>query len=247
LAPPTRLANDAMASTTPQLPTSPTSSGEDNFTTQSNGHHPGHPRHAETFDGFENRVDTGFKSLKRFAHRSRKSTHTSLQDWAVREGPYQRYVRELVAAGWSNLQDLQDYLGGSAGQHNETVSVLDIRTDKKHHYPDIKTNFELKNFMDTNQRPADTVRLYMAEYDRLPSAELIETFGSGLQLDPRFFQWAIHSKGHVFTPSQRHRAPYVTLGCGILDAVTPSTTDVEKFKVLVYIRVGTLSRDVDNG
>lgn len=239
-----------MASITPQLPTSPTSSGENNDAFQNSRHHPGyqtgHPRRAETFDGFENRVDSGFKSLRRFTHRNRGSTHTSLEDWAVREGPYHRYVHELVAAGWSNLQDLQDYLERPAGQHNEVVSVMDITTDKKHNYPDLKTNFELKNFMDTNKRSANAVRLYMAEYDRLPSAGLIETFGSGLQLDPRFFQWAIHSKGHVFTPSQRHRAPYVALGCGILDSTTRSTTDVEKFKVLVYIRVGTLIGDLDD-
>ncbi|KUJ08650.1 uncharacterized protein LY89DRAFT_676565 [Mollisia scopiformis] len=228
-----------MASTTPQplnSPTSPIRSSDepeilpshrqDNFRP---------PQHASTFDGFERRVETGFRSLTR---KGRKSTHTSLQDWAAKDEPYHRYVRELVAAGWSNLQDLDDYLGRPATQHNEVVSVLDITSATKHHYPDLKTNFELKNFLAVNKRPADTVRIYMAEYKKLPSAELIEAFGSSLHLDRRFFQWSIHSKGHVFTPSQRHRAPYVTLGCGVLDASTARATDVEKFKVLVYIHDG---------
>lgn len=149
-------------------------------------------------------------------------------------------MRELVAAGWCNLQDLEEYLGQPAVPHNEVVSVVDITAGTRHNYQDLRTNFELKNFLATNKKPADTVRVYMAEYDRLPSAELIQAFGSTLQLDPRFFQWSIHRKGHVFTPSQRHRAPYVGIGCGILDASTNSVTDVEKFKVLVYIRVCTL-------
>lgn len=76
----------------------------------------------------------------------------------------------------------------------------------------------------------------MAEYQGNPDAQLIEIFGSSLKLDPRFFQWSIHDSGHVFTPSQRHRAPYLSLGFGILDTRTEQKTDAERFKVLVYIQ-----------
>ncbi len=226
---------------------SPSSSGEDPDPLRSNGHDHRQPRRAETFGGFEDRVDSGFKSLRSLARRGRKSTHTSLQEWSAKEPPYHRYVRELVAAGWSSLQDLKDFLDQPAAQHDELVSVIDITAEKKHHYPNLKNNLELKNFMAVNRKPDNVVRVYMAEYNALPSAELIETFGSGLRLDPRFFQWAIHSKGHVFTPSQRHRAPYVSLSCGVLDASTSRATDVEKFKVLVYIQVGTLVLSLGNG
>lgn len=221
----------------PQHPTSPTSSNDD---PPRNEHEFRPPPRANTFDVFENRVETGFKTFKSLTRGGRKSTHTSLQDWSVKEGPYRRYVRELVTAGWSNLQDLDDYLRQPAAPHNEVVSVLDITAGKKHNYQDLKTNFDLKNFLASNKKPTDTIRVYMAEYDRLPSAELIGAFGSSLRLDPRFFQWSIHSKGHIFTPSQRHRAPYVSMGCGVLNASTETITDVEKFKVLIYVQVGTL-------
>jgi hypothetical protein len=148
-------------------------------------------------------------------------------------------VRQLVAAGWSNLEDLDNYLSSNeAIQEGLVVSVLDIRQDSTtKRWPDIAHELDLKKFMEAPNRDGVDVRLYMAEYQGDPASGLIETLGGALKLDPRFWQWAIHSKGHFFTPSQRHNAAFVSLGFGVLDASTPSRTDAERFKVLVYIQV----------
>jgi hypothetical protein len=196
------------------------------------------PEQRNTFDVVEQRIDSGFKSIRSFTQRNRKSTHTSLQLWGLPSRPYLEYVRQLVAAGWSNLQDLDNYLMNEIAQDGLIVSVLDITQDAAtKRWPDIDNELDLKRFMEAPNRDGVSVRLYMAEYQGNPASGLIETLGGGLKLDPRFFQWSIHSKGHVFTPSQRHKAPYVSLGFGVLDASTPRTTDAERFKVLVYIQV----------
>ncbi|KAH8748794.1 hypothetical protein BGZ57DRAFT_144085 [Hyaloscypha finlandica] len=196
-----------------------------------------HPERTHTFGVVEQRIDSGFKSIKSFARRKTKSSPTSLQEWALPSRPYLEYVRHLIAAGWSNLQDLDDYLLNETAQAELVVSVLDITQDgAPKRWPDIHNELDLKRFMESPNRGGVSVRLYMAEYQSCPASGLIETLGGGLKLDPRFFQWSIHSKGHVFTPSMRHRAPYVSLGFGLLDASTSRTTDAEKFKVLVYIQ-----------
>ena len=162
------------------------------------------------------RADTGFS---RFLHR-RKTTHISLQDWDHHETPpYHDYIHQLVAAGWTNLRDLDNY--------------------KRKQWPDFYNEMDLKNFMKHTSRNGAKVRFYMAEYQGNPSPALIETLGSSLNLDPRFFQWIIHSRGHIFTPSQRHNAPYLALGFGVLQDSTSRMTDAEKFKVMVYIQVGS--------
>jgi hypothetical protein len=104
----------------------------------------------------------------------------------------------------------------------------------------MRSEHELKNFMDIHNRIGANVRLYVAEYDKHPSPLLIEVLGAELKLDPRFFQWAIHSMGHVFSPSQRHRAPYVSIGFGVLDLSTPRKTDAKRFKTMIYIQVCVL-------
>jgi len=202
-----------------------------------------HPERTHTFGVVEQRIDSGFKSIKSFARRKTKSSPTSLQEWALPSRPYLEYVRQLIAAGWSNLQDLDDYLLNETAQAELVVSVLDITQDgAPKRWPDIHNELDLKRFMESPNRGGVSVRLYMAEYQSCPASGLIETLGGGLKLDPRFFQWSIHSKGHVFTPSMRHRAPYVSLGFGLLDASTSRTTDAEKFKVLVYIQVRSMSK-----
>ncbi|PMD37823.1 hypothetical protein L207DRAFT_584747 [Hyaloscypha variabilis F] len=201
----------------------------------SNGHQL--PERSHTFDIVEDRIDSGFKSIKSFARRKTKSTSASLQEWALPSRPYLEYIRQLIAAGWSNLQDLDDYLLNETAQDGLVVSVLDITQNAtKKRWPDIHNELDLKKFMEAPNRDGVSVRLYMAEYQGCPASGLIETLGGGLNLDPRFFQWSIHRKGHVFTPSQRHRLPFINLGFGVLDAATPNTTDAEKFKVLVYIQ-----------
>jgi hypothetical protein len=196
------------------------------------------PQRSHTFDVVEQRIDSGFKSIRSLGHRNRKSTHNSVQEWGLPSRPYLEYVRQLVAAGWSNLQDLDAYLMNDTAQDDLVVSVLDITVDAAtKRWPDIHSELDLKKFMEAPNRDGVSVRLYMAEYQGEPASGLIETLGGGLKLDPRFFQWSIHGRGHVFTPSQRHRAPYVNLGFGVLDASTSRITDAEKFKVLVYIQV----------
>jgi hypothetical protein len=195
---------------------------------------------SHTIDVIDHRID----SIRNW-RQGRKTTHASAQEWSLPNNPYHNYVRQLVAAGWTNLQDLDDYLGGQGGgsyaQEGVIISVLDVSKEgnlKRH--DDMYNELDLKTFVGRNRRAEHGhVRLYMVESQGSPSAALMETLGSELKLDPRFFRWSIHSSrnGHVFTPSQRHRAPYLSIGFGVLDASTPRKTDAEKFKVLVYIQV----------
>jgi hypothetical protein len=119
-----------------------------------------------------------------------------------------------------------------------TISVIDIHDDfRSRRWPDMRSEHELKTFMNIHNRIGANVRLYVAEYDKHPPPLLIEVLGAELKLDPRFFLWAIHSMGHVFSPSQRHRAPYVSIGFGVLDLSTPRKTDAKRFKTMIYIQV----------
>lgn len=193
---------------------------------------------SHTIDIVEHRIDSGFKSIRSFTRRNRKADHLSLQDWNPPDRPYREYVRQLVDAGWISLRELEDYMGQPA-QHDPEfmITVLDISHDTKTtRHRDLHNERELKEFMDTHNRINSKVRLYVAEYQDWPSPMLIETLGAGLKLDPRFFQWCTHSKGHDFRPSQRHRAPYISLGFGILDSSRPGTTDADQFKVMIYIQ-----------
>jgi hypothetical protein len=189
----------------------------------------------------QHRVDPEFANIKPW--RKNRTTHLSLQDWEQhnQRQPFHDYIHQLIGAGWDNLTTLDTYLRTAPPKREDlVVSVLDIHHDrdgfKKKNWPEICSEESLKEFL-AKDRPADAkVRLYLAEYADSPPPCLIEAFGSGLKLDPRFFTWSIRSQGHVFTPSQRHRAPYTALGFGVLDASTPRKTDAERFKVLIYIQ-----------
>jgi hypothetical protein len=199
------------------------------------------PRRSYTIDGVENRVDTEFEDAKRW--RKNRTTHASLQDWERlnQRQPYHNYVHQLVGAGWDNLLDLDKYMTtASVQQPGLVVSVLDIEHCldgfKKKRWPEIYNEQELKEFMKNKRGDDVKVRFYLAEYSDCPATCVIEAFGRGLKLDPRFFNWSIHSKWHVFTPSQRHRAPYTSLGFGVLDTSTPRQTAALQFKVFIYIQ-----------
>jgi hypothetical protein len=152
-----------------------------------------------------------------------------------------------VAAGWTNLRDLDNYMSNAAPTEGLAVSVVDIFPDsKRKQWPDFYNELDLKNFISHTSRNGAKVRFYMAEYQGNPSPALIETLGASLNLDPRFFQWIIHSRGHIFTPSQRHNALYLALGFGVLQDTTACMTDAEKFKVMVYIQVGDDSLRIEN-
>jgi len=197
------------------------------------------PSRSHTIDVVEHRVNSGLESVKRnFPPRARK-LNLPLESWAAPRDPYHEYIRTLVTAGWTNLRDLDKYLCNRTVQRGLVVSVLDISTgstDAKR-WPDIHDELDLKAFLLTDNRNGASVRIYAVEYDGMPSSALIETFGGALKLDPRFFQWSTKSNSHVFTPSQRHRAPYLTLDFGVLDESTSNSTDAERFRVLVYIQV----------
>ena len=181
------------------------------------------------------------RSLRR---RWRKSTK---QEWTqpIARAPYHQYVHQLVDAGWENLRDLDNYM--IAGQPNGptrplVISVLDISNDSQlKQWPVITDEHELSRFIKEQTREDVKVRLYLAEYPDAPRASTIEAFGNSFKLDPRFFKLAIKSPGHVFTPAQRHRAPYISLNFGVLNEATASRTDAEKFNVLVYVQVGILT------
>jgi hypothetical protein len=195
-----------------------------------------HPR-SHTIDVIEHRIDSDIDGIRRWRQK-RKTASAPVKDWYQRQ-PYHEYVHQLVIGGWENLQDLDTYLTtGPSQQPGVVVSVLDI-TDgfTRKCWPDIHNEYELKKFMSEDNRMGVKVRFYMAEYVKTPATCIIEALGSGLGLDPRFFNWCIGSRGHVFSPSQRHRAPYISLGFGVLDPTIGEKTDCEKFKVLVYIQV----------
>lgn len=206
------------------------------FNANKNGGHSTTP-----YQGHENRLEAELEApIRRWRHR--KSTFASQQDWVQPERkPYHEYIHKLLAAGWDNLRDLDNYMSnGQVPGPGEAliVSVLDI--SKEHtlkQWPDVTSENDLSAFVKGTSREGQEIRIYLAEYKRSPSPNVIEAFGSAFKLDPRFFNWVINSKGHVFTPSQRHRAPYVSLGFGVLDKTsTISKTAAEKFKVQIYVQ-----------
>ncbi|KAF4630435.1 hypothetical protein G7Y89_g7706 [Cudoniella acicularis] len=215
-------------------PAGSSSTAEANLDSRLNGHH----SRRQTIDAVEHTIDSGIEAVhKSFSWRNRKLTHASSLDWTQRKAPYHEYVHSLVAAGWNNLSDLDHYMKTAESQEGIIASVLDISTDfKQTRWPDMCNEIDLANFLSIQSRDGVQVRLCLVEYEKVPTPELIEVLGSSLKLDPRFFSWSIFSKGHVFTPSQRHRAPYVNLGFGILSSSQPRRTDAEKFKVMVYVQ-----------
>jgi hypothetical protein len=186
--------------------------------------------------------ETETEPVRRWRKRA-KTAHVLQPEWGQpARKPYHEYVHQLLGAGWANLQDLDEYMSDRpAPTEPFVVSVLDILDDfKLKQWPDLNNEHDLSSFTKDQSREGVNVRLYMAGYSSRPSAGMIEAFGSSFGLDPRFFNWAIDSKNHVFTPAQRHRAPYIRIGFGVLDRMTHSKTDTERFKVLVYIQVSNI-------
>lgn len=154
------------------------------------------------------------------------------------QNAYHDYVSSLVCAGWENLGELDTYLDQTPPtQAGLIVSVLDITQNfATKRWPDLTSEHDVARFLKQEKKGDSPVRFIIVEYKEMLSSGAIEALGAALKLDPRFFNWCTKSKGHVFTPSQSHRAPYVSLGFGILDASTPRVTDAERFKVMVYIQ-----------
>ena len=200
------------------------------------------PDHGANNDGGPSRqpTDNDTKTDRSVRRRWRKEVK---QEWTqpIVRGTYHEYVHELVEAGWENLRDLDNYMsaGQRAGPNRPLIiSVLDISNNSQLKvWPVIPDENGLSSFMKQQTRDGVKARLYMAEYPDCPRASTIEAFGGAFKLDPRFFKLAINSPGHVFTPAQRHRAPFVSIGFGVLNGNTDSRTNAEKFNVLVYAQV----------
>jgi hypothetical protein len=189
-------------------------------------------------------ANNGAKTERSVRRRWRQPTK---QEWSqpVAREPYHDYVHQLVEAGWENLRDLDNYMSLAQGPGTTrplVISVLDISDGSQvKHWPVISDERELRRFMKDQTRDGVKVRLYMAEYPDCPEASTIEAFGSSFKLDSRFFKLAINSPGHVFTPAQRHRAPFISICFGVLDETADSRTSAKKFNVLVYIRVSAMN------
>ena len=182
-----------------------------------------------------------FSSLTAARKRRRNKALTAYPSWEKRPGPrrpYHEYVHELVEGGWDMMRDLDAYLGTDLEDARLAISVLDIAPNGTHtkRWPDIHDESDLARFMqDHGDREQGAVRLYMAEQQGGLAAGVIEALGSGLDLDPRFFQWTLFGHRHVLSPSHRHHAPFVSIGFGVPKLDTPNRTDAERFKVTVYV------------
>jgi hypothetical protein len=159
-------------------------------------------------------------------------------NWEV-EGrePYHEYIHQLVDAGWDNLKGLDDYMSEDWQDRNLVVSVVDITNEfEKRRFADIHDELALRAFLSEESRDGVKVRLYMAEQSGQLGSGVIETFGSVLGLDPRFFQWNLFGHQRILSPAERHRAPYTSIGFTIPKASTPEKGDVEYFRVSIYIQ-----------
>ncbi|KAH0538975.1 hypothetical protein FGG08_004490 [Glutinoglossum americanum] len=201
-------------------------------------------RHADVGDINQHYIVPEITGIKRFSRKARKLTHSSLQQYQGWEAsgnrkPYHEYIHQLVLAGWDNLRELDAYMNTDIEDQDLVVSVLDIVDSYELvRRQDIHDGIVLEQFLkDEGNRSGVRVRLYMAEQRGDLAAGVVEAFGSALSLDPRFFGWSIRGKYGVapLAPSQRHRAPFMSVGFGVPLVKTASRTDAENFRVSVYI------------
>lgn len=60
--------------------------------------------------------------------------------------------------------------------------------------------------------------------------------GSSLDLDPRLFQSGLRGHKRVLSPSDPHRASFMSIKFGVPKLSTPLMTDAEKLKVTFYVK-----------
>jgi hypothetical protein len=186
------------------------------------------------------------KGFKKFLRKSRQSTRNTLQKWPGWEvegrEPYHDYIHRLVEAGWDNLASLDQYMAEDREDDGLIVSVLDISEDfELRAFPDIRDEVSLKLFIKDQSRERSRVRFYMAEQRGTLASGVIEALGSGLKLDPRFFHWNLFGNEHLMSPSERHRAPYSSIGFKVLKNRGPTEMSSAKtasdvFTVSTYIQ-----------
>ena len=156
-------------------------------------------------------------------------------------------MHKLVEAGWDNLKPLDDYMSRDVEDADLVISVLDILDDelppnpapKLHRHADLHDEAELSTFLHTDNRAGVKARLILAEQQGPGLASgVIETLGASLKLDPRFFQWNIFDDKHLLSPSERHRAPFTSVGFTVPkeESTRTTTTETEFFRVGVYVQ-----------
>jgi hypothetical protein len=177
------------------------------------------------------------KGAKRFGRKSQRATYSSiLQTWDQPALPYHEYVRHLIAAGWDNLKELDDYMSRQIVTNHLTVSVLDITSDGHiKRWPDIHYEEELSKFLNQKSRDGTKVRFYMVEKDGDFSASMMDAFGSSLRLDPRFFLEIVTENKSFLRPSQQHRAPFIHIQF-MIPKEWKDPKDLDRFIVSVYIQ-----------
>ncbi|KAF2759124.1 hypothetical protein EJ05DRAFT_509986 [Pseudovirgaria hyperparasitica] len=178
--------------------------------------------------------------LTRLAQKHRKATLGPLQQWEEWEqdgrGPYHEYVHKCLEAGWTNLQDLDDYLSVDFEDLNLKISVMDIKNDNTaQHYEEMHDDIELAEFMREVKPFGCKSRIYVVEQSGYISSSIMESFGSALQLDPRFFQWHIRGSKHMLSIATRNRTPFITLNFRISDPSGETPTDTKTFKASIYV------------
>jgi hypothetical protein len=197
-----------------------------------------HTRYSNENTSFEVPETSG---ITRLWQKTQSWPRKSLQrhvNWEVggRE-PYHEYIHQLVDAGWDNLKGLDDYMSEAWEDRDLVVSVVDITNEfEQKRFADIHNELTLREFLSQERRDGVKVRLYMTEQSGQLGSGVIEAFGSALGLDPRFFQWNLFGHKRLFSPAERHRAPYTSIGFTIPKASTPAKGDVEYFRVSIYIQ-----------
>lgn len=147
-------------------------------------------------------------------------------------------MHKLVEAGWDNLKPLDDYMCQDVEDKDLVISVLDILDgDVLKRHNDYHDEAELKTFLHNDKRDGVKVRLVLAEQQGPGlSSGVMEALGGSLKLDPRFFQWNIFGNQHLLSPSERHRAPFTSIGFTVPKERTQATTDTEFFRVSIYVQ-----------
>lgn len=200
------------------------------------------PPHTDSLNTHFNAASSAHES-KHFRLTRRPTRNSTLQRWPGWEvggqrEPYHAYVHQLVAAGWDNLKPLDDYMCQDVEDKDLVISVLDIlEGDVLKRHDDYHDEAELKAFLREDKREGVKVRLILAEQQGPGlSSGVVEALGGSLKLDPRFFQWNVFGNKHLLSPSERHRAPFTSIGFTVPNERTQAKTDTEFFRVSIYVQ-----------
>lgn len=118
------------------------------------------------------------------------------------------------------------------------ISVLDkLDGDVLKRHAGYHNEAELKTFLHEDKRDGVKMRLILAEQQGPSLASgVMEALGASPKLDPRFFQWSIRDDIHLWSPSERQRAPFGSIGFMVTKERTQEMTDIDVFHVLIYVQ-----------